>query len=186
MEIIIIILLIIAGIYWCIVLLYSKLKSCSLDKADKDFKDFIFNEILEIPTKQANDAAIMDFINEIWIHLKAVDEIIYNKIQALAKLGTQVYGMQDKGDSIYNIKMLYPCMDSKKAEVEAIIRGIANNHGIIIIDCTWEQVIGLEAVCITIDASGGNSEIAKKIILKKQKIIIDSLKAPEEDYDDEL
>lgn len=44
----------------------------------------------------------------------------------------------------------------------------------------------LEAVCIRIDVSGGNSKLAQNLLLKKRNRLIASLEPPEEDYDDEL
>jgi|GEM_PF-5429735 hypothetical protein len=180
------IIFILIGSYSLIIWAYSKKENCSLEEAWKEVNKLLCNRN---GPRSGNDNQIIihDFVTRVWLILKAVDGEVFSKINELNETGTQVCNVEDKGDSIYEIKWLFPCLNEQKAEVEALIRGIASDYGFIVIDCSWEQVMGrLEAVCIRIDVSGGNSKLAQNLLLKKRNRLIASLEPPEEDYDDEL
>lgn len=184
-ELLILILILIGGYslaIWCC----SKLKNCNLEEACKEFNKLL-SEAVKPRSCNENQINIPDFVNKVWTILNAVDEEVFDKIKKIADTGVQVCRVEDKGDSIYEIKWLFPCCNEQKQEVEALIRGIASDYGLIVIDCTWEQAMGrLEAVCIRVDASGGNSKLAQNLLLNRRNRLIASLEPPEEDYDDEL
>jgi hypothetical protein len=178
-------LLIIIGIYSLIIVAYSKSRHLSLECSCKEVKNLIKKAVNPICPDKVNN--IPDFVNKVWTILNTVDGEVFSKIKELNETGTQVCNVEDKGDSIYEIKWLFPCLNEQKAEVEALIRGIASDYGFIVINCSWEQVMGrLEAICVKVDISGGNSEVAKQLLLNKRRRLIASLEPPEEDYDDEL
>lgn len=177
--------LIIIGIYSLIIVAYSKSRHLSLECSCKEVKNLIKKAVNPICPDKVNN--IPDFVNKVWTILNAVDEEVFDKIKKLADTGVQVCRVEDKGDSIYVIKWLFPCSNSQKPEAEALIKGVAYDFGYTVLSCTWEQVMGrLEAVCIRIDVSGGNSKLAQNLLLKKRNRLIASLEPPEEDYDDEL
>lgn len=180
------IIFILVGSYALIIWAYSKKENLSLEEACKEVNNLLCKR--DDPwSGNKIQINIPDFVNKVWTILNAVDEEVLDKIKNLAGTGVQVCSVEDKGDSIYEIKWLFPCLNEQKPEVEALIRGIASDYGLIVIDCSWEQAMGrLEAVCIRVDASGGNSKLAQNLLLNRRNRLIASLEPPEEDYDDEL
>lgn len=186
MSNIILLFLILSGLVSCSTVIISKVKGLSLEKAFKELNNFLLREVFNIGVKD-NSTNIPDFIQRIWYLLKTVDEETYTKISKLLEMGNPIWDVQHKGDHIYEIKWLFPCQNCDKAEVEAIIRGMAPEYGFLVFDCSWKQIRGrLEAVCIKIDTSGGKSEQAQQIISAQRDRLIASLEPPEDDYDDEL
>ena len=185
LEILNLIFILIGG-YSLIIWYYSKSKKVNLEEACKEVNNLLCKRD-DPRSGNKNQINIPDFVRKVWIILNTVDGEVFSKIKELSKTGTQVCNVEDKGDSIYEIKWLFPCCNEQKQEVEALIKGIASDYGLIVIDCTWEQVMGrLEAVCIRVDVSGGNSKLAQNLLMNRRNRLIASLEPPEDDYDDEL